>query len=724
MSTEDKKLQLFESIKVQDLEKMRGLIKEGVNLNELDEYGLTPLHFAVISKFPEGVKLLLESGSQVNSLSSHHTTPLHHAAKGGLIECVQVLLEHNADVMVRDESTTPFGYAVKKGHFEVAHALIAAAEKQGGLDMKLNLLNMEDTKGEVPLSLAVSIGNMKFISELVSAGASLVKGPPGSDPTVNILEGIKFNAPQEILDAGDDNNASVTSEFVKQIAALHEEGSAAASAVKTDFVLKAKKEGDEEMSDGEDSIAVHKIILAARSSRFAALLKEKPDLTEEVVEGVSRKHLQNVVDWVYKNTVADCSFTDTLMTYKAALHLFNENDAVEEATPLFVLADRLAREFNAATLLEAWDTVWDPAYKDHKTTKLLRQHALFFALNKLKGAAEEKDMLKSMKKTTPTLLGETLSMLELYTPPKDDQAAPSALPAQAADTGAGAAAGCTRQVFLTISVQCPQDLKDDIAKSDEQLGNAILNRVMTPGHLSLARKIVTSIVKNQNSRWFRIPVDEARDGAPSYYTIIKHPMDLQSLRAKYLDRKPLVTTAVIADFVNDGRTIWQNAMIYNAANSPVFLAAHKLAKTWENLVRSSQWANAPEISTPQGMKRPAGSTVRSPASQRPSRASPSTPMPASASAAASAAIPAAAAATSSSSASAPLSPKEVEDLMARIMAIQTAGDNDALMELVKIANADPGSGEVELDFTKLGNDVLRRMEAYVNKYEATKGQKK
>jgi len=689
MSTDERKALFLDAIKRHDLSKMQELIDEGVNINELDEFGLTPLHFAVISGFDDEAKLLLEKGAQVNSLSSRNTTPLHHAAKGGHIKCLEVLLEHNADVMIRDESTTPFGYAVKKGHIQAARALIAAAQKQGGDEMKQKLVNLVDSKGETPLMLAVSSGNMEFIQELVNAGASMVKDATETTAASCILSSIKFDAPLEVLSKDISARMTESSVFIEQIAALREEG----SAVKTDFVLTAKNGNENEMND-ENSIAVHKAIIAARSSFFAKLLKEKPDTREFICDGVTVKQLAFIVDWIYKNTVTISSFSDMLAVYGASLRLFQEDVEKKEATPLFVIADFLARSFTSVgSVKEAWKTVWDESSNDHETVKVLRQHALFFALNKLTGAEEDKELLDLLKLTPSSLLAETFSKLKVYTAPKEIPAKPAAVnetkaPTPAAVTApvaASAGVAGTNRVELVYSRQCPQDVKDDIAASDSQIGDDLLNQIMTPGQLSLARKMVTAIVKNSCSNWFRVAVDEERDGAPGYYSIIKHPMDLTSLRAKYLDRKPQVTDPTLADFLNDGRTIWQNALMYNVAGSQVFDAAVKLSKAWEKSIRSSPWGGADAVAShPQGMKRPSPAPARS------------------------------------SVAVAPMTPEELSAMSKKIMDIQNAGDTDALMKLVKMANANPSSGEVELDFSKLSPEILRRMEAFVNTYQPKK----
>jgi len=69
-------------------------------VNELDEYGESPLHYACCAGQPECVKvclklrptfvitktlsqLLLRSGANVNAANENGITPLHHAARLG-----------------------------------------------------------------------------------------------------------------------------------------------------------------------------------------------------------------------------------------------------------------------------------------------------------------------------------------------------------------------------------------------------------------------------------------------------------------------------------------------------------------------------------------------------------------------------------------------------------------------------------------------------------------
>lgn len=39
------------------------------------------------------------------------------------------------------------------------------------------------------------------------------------------------------------------------------------------------------------------------------------------------------------------------------------------------------------------------------------------------------------------------------------------------------------------------------------------------------------IKRDQHAVWFLQPVDPERDGAPNYFSVIKHPMDLGTIQA-------------------------------------------------------------------------------------------------------------------------------------------------------------------------------------------------
>ncbi|WWC92779.1 uncharacterized protein L201_007738 [Kwoniella dendrophila CBS 6074] len=82
------------------------------------------------------------------------------------------------------------------------------------------------------------------------------------------------------------------------------------------------------------------------------------------------------------------------------------------------------------------------------------------------------------------------------------------------------------------------------------------------------------LVAHRSSLWFRKPVDPVRDDAPDYGTVIKTPMDLQTISAKldagmYANRQ---------EFVSDVKLIIANCYTYNVSPTSV---VRKLGETFE-----------------------------------------------------------------------------------------------------------------------------------------------
>ncbi|QLI66169.1 uncharacterized protein G6M90_00g022970 [Metarhizium brunneum] len=77
---------------------------------------------------------------------------------------------------------------------------------------------------------------------------------------------------------------------------------------------------------------------------------------------------------------------------------------------------------------------------------------------------------------------------------------------------------------------------------------------------------------------FRDPVEPAEDGVPDYFDKVKRPMDLTTIKAK-MDRREYATEDA---FVTDMRQIFENCYTYWKKGDPMWLAAEKLQKTFED----------------------------------------------------------------------------------------------------------------------------------------------
>lgn len=90
-------MSLADFIIEENTENVRRMLRYGENLNQLDEYGFTPLIEAAIVENIEISKLLLENGADPNQQDVTGGTALQWAAENNNHDLCQMLLEHGAD---------------------------------------------------------------------------------------------------------------------------------------------------------------------------------------------------------------------------------------------------------------------------------------------------------------------------------------------------------------------------------------------------------------------------------------------------------------------------------------------------------------------------------------------------------------------------------------------------------------------------------------------------
>ena len=85
-----------------DLEGVQRAILPGAELNELDTFGHTALHWAVFGGYGDIVKVLLEAGANPNVISKDGVTPKWRAQDFGLVEIEQLLTSYGGKVYTDD----------------------------------------------------------------------------------------------------------------------------------------------------------------------------------------------------------------------------------------------------------------------------------------------------------------------------------------------------------------------------------------------------------------------------------------------------------------------------------------------------------------------------------------------------------------------------------------------------------------------------------------------
>jgi len=111
----------------------------------------------------------------------------------------------------------------------------------------------------------------------------------------------------------------------------------------------------------------------------------------------------------------------------------------------------------------------------------------------------------------------------------------------------------------------------DIKDSDEEL--------QLPIELyNHCHSILEDLMNHKYSHPFNQPVDPVALKIPDYFDVIKHPMDFGTISKQF--KKNLYNSE--EDFEKDILLVFDNAMIYNASGSDVYVMAQTLKKVFKN----------------------------------------------------------------------------------------------------------------------------------------------
>ncbi|ROQ28856.1 ankyrin repeat domain-containing protein [Gallaecimonas pentaromativorans] len=82
------------------------LIRKGINTNDIDVYGNTPLHYAVRAKRADIIKSLIDNGAKVNIINKEGVSPLREAFSSLPFDydSIKTLIENGADIDQKNEN--------------------------------------------------------------------------------------------------------------------------------------------------------------------------------------------------------------------------------------------------------------------------------------------------------------------------------------------------------------------------------------------------------------------------------------------------------------------------------------------------------------------------------------------------------------------------------------------------------------------------------------------
>jgi len=133
-----------------------------IDINIKDDKDYSAIHIAVLSGNLKFIKVLLEKGVNVNEMNYNGNTPLHIAAKKGKDEIIRFLIEHCIDPK-NNENQTPLHLAVYKNNLQAVKILIENTAD----------INAQDSHKSTPLHIEILSGNHEFIKVLLEKGANV-----------------------------------------------------------------------------------------------------------------------------------------------------------------------------------------------------------------------------------------------------------------------------------------------------------------------------------------------------------------------------------------------------------------------------------------------------------------------------------------------------------------------------------------------------------------------
>jgi ankyrin repeat protein len=108
---------LQDAAEIGDTVKIRTLVHQGADINQIDDRGIWPLLAATTYDQIDTMKLLLKLGANPNQVDQYAYSALHEAASMGYRDAAEILVDAKADINARDiNGLSPMDYALLSGN--------------------------------------------------------------------------------------------------------------------------------------------------------------------------------------------------------------------------------------------------------------------------------------------------------------------------------------------------------------------------------------------------------------------------------------------------------------------------------------------------------------------------------------------------------------------------------------------------------------------------------
>ena len=190
---------------------LKFLAKHGVELNIQNNWGATPVHLAAFHNNVKALKYLLKHGLDLNARTNEGTNALHHAVLEHNVEAMRYLVEKGADVNAKDNaSETPLHKAAVKNSLENSLEVFQYLVKHGAE------INVKNDMGETPLMRSVTGPNPAPARYLILSGADYVSKNKYNQSVFTIARQYgRKNMPDSLLQAIKHRQQNDTASFLK-----------------------------------------------------------------------------------------------------------------------------------------------------------------------------------------------------------------------------------------------------------------------------------------------------------------------------------------------------------------------------------------------------------------------------------------------------------------------------------------------------------------------------
>jgi uncharacterized protein len=156
--------QIADAVQNRDMDSVRALMKQHVNVNATQPDGTTALHWAAHWNDLDAVTLLLRAGANVKVANRYGATPLSEAAAVGNVAIIEALLKAGADpkALTTADGETVLMTAARAGNADAVKVLL-----DGGADVNAR----ENYKGQTALMWAAAERHPAVVKLLLEHGA-------------------------------------------------------------------------------------------------------------------------------------------------------------------------------------------------------------------------------------------------------------------------------------------------------------------------------------------------------------------------------------------------------------------------------------------------------------------------------------------------------------------------------------------------------------------------